>query len=72
VNNKLDGMNWEMVLANLRCDVRMFLERRYFVFILCFPSRATVRTDYVSTDRNSLESVINTGETFRFRDSQLL
>jgi len=60
-------MKWEMVLANLRCDVCIFLERRDFAYILCFSSGATVRTDHMCADRNSLESTINTGEPFKFK-----
>lgn len=67
MNNKLDGLKWEMVLANLRCGVCIFLERRFFVYSLCFASQATVRTDHRRADRNSLESIINSGETFRFK-----
>jgi len=68
VNNKLgvDGMKWEMVLANFKCNVCIFLERRFFVYILCFPYQGKVPTDPIYTERNSLESIINIGETFRF------
>ena len=54
-------------MVNLMCDVCIFLDRRDFVYILCFPSRATVRTDHICTDRNLLESTINTGEPFKFK-----
>jgi hypothetical protein len=67
VNNKLDDLKWEMVLANLMCGVCILLERKYFVYILCFPSQETVWTNHVCTERNSLESIINTEETFRFK-----